>query len=67
MKYFDVYFETDPYKKTGYSVFVRAFDENDAIAIVRDECLYNDAEDLSCHIIVTEITEKEYLDSINKS
>lgn len=65
MKYFDVYIETDHDAKTGYSIFVHAYDENDAVAIVRDQHLYEDAEDLSNIKAITEITEEEYLKSIN--
>ena len=64
MKYYDIYIETDHATKTGYSVFVQAFDENDAVQIMRDQVMYNDPEDLSCIKAVTEITEEEYMKGV---
>lgn len=64
LKYFDVYFEIDHENKTGYSVFVEAYDENDALAIVIDEHLYEEPEDLDDLKAITEITRDEYLASL---
>ena len=64
LKYFDVYFEVYPDTHEGYSVFVMAFDEQDAVDIVRDECLYDDISDLNCLKAVSEISESEYLDAV---
>ena len=60
MKYYDIYMETDHEEKTGYSVFVQAYDENEAVEIMTDQHLYEEAEDLGNIMSVEEITKEEY-------
>ena len=49
----------DDYRE-GYSVFVEASDENEAVQIMTDNHLYEEAEDLSNIDYIGEISEKEY-------
>lgn len=60
MKYYDIYMEVEDDCKDGYSVFVAACDENEAVEIMTNEHLYEDAEDLDNIKAITEITKEEY-------
>jgi len=61
MKYYDVYFEDDHSRHTGYSVFVMANSEQEAVDLVRDECLYKDIEDLNSLKAVSEISKEDFI------
>lgn len=60
MKYFDIYMTVEDDCKEGYSVFVKANDENEAVEIMTNKHLYEEPEDLNNIDYVNEITEREY-------
>lgn len=62
-KYWDIHFVVHGDCKPGYSVFVEATNEQEALDIVRDEHLYEEPEDLSNIDYIDEITQKEYLEA----
>lgn len=62
MKYFDVHMTVYGDCKPGYSVFVAAEDENEAVEIMTNEHLYEEPEDLNNIDYIDEITEEEYLE-----
>ena len=62
MSYYDVYFETDPVHKMGYSIFVKAFSECDALDEIRRHKLCYDVSDINCgRIVITEISEADFI------
>ena len=62
-RYYDVHFLVKDDCKEGYSVFVKATDENEAVQIITDNHLYEEPEDLSYIDYIDEVTEKEYLEA----
>ena len=60
MKYYDIHMIVEDDCKEGYSVFVKANDENEAVEIMTNEHLYEEPEDLDNIDYIDEITEKEY-------
>lgn len=60
MKYYDIHMTVEDDCKEGYSVFVKANDENEAVEIMTNEHLYEEPEDLDNIDYIAEITEKEY-------
>ena len=60
MKYYDIHMTVEDDCKIGYSVFVAANNENEAVEIMTNEHLYEEPEDLDNIDYVGEITEKEY-------
>ena len=60
MKYYDIHMIVKNDWKEGYSVFVKANDEDEAIEIMINEHLYEEPEDLDNIDYIGEITEKEY-------
>lgn len=63
-----VYFKVHNDSKTGYSVFVKADSEKEAINIIKRKKLYEDEEDLDNIESVDEITEEDILSEyINKN
>lgn len=58
MKFYDVHFQPDP--KSGYSVFVEAEDEENAIEIIKVKEMYEYEEDLNYIDYIEEISEDEY-------
>lgn len=60
MKYYDIHMIVEGDCKEGYSVFVKANDENEAVEIMTNEHLYEEPEDLNNIDYIDEITEKEY-------
>ena len=62
-----VYFRVYNDSKTGYSVFVKADSEKEAIDIIKRKKLYEDEEDLDNIESIDEITEEDILSGyINK-
>ena len=62
-KYFDVYFEVRDCNgnyEYGYSVFVKACDENEAIETITNKHLYEESEDLNNIKAITEITKEQF-------
>ena len=59
-KYYDVHFVVHNDCKEGYSVFVEAGSENEAVEVITNEHLYEEPEDLDNIDYIDEITEKEY-------
>ena len=67
-KYYDVYIEDDHAGHTGYSVFVSAYNENDAIKNVRESGVCYDDIDIDENLKnVTEITREEYEAAVDPS
>ena len=63
-----VYFKVYNDSKTGYSVFVKANSEKEAIDIIKRKKLYEDEEDLDNIGYIDEITEEDILSGyINKN
>ena len=60
MKYYDIHIIVKNDWREGYSVFVKAYDENEAVEIMTNEHLYEEPEDLDNIDYIGEITEKEY-------
>ncbi len=60
MKYYDIYMSVKDDSKEGYSVFVAASDENEAVQVMTDNHLYEEDEDLDNIKSVSEITKEEY-------
>ena len=60
MSYYDIHMVVKDDCKEGYSVFVEASAENEAVQIMIDNHLYEEAEDLDNIDYVGEISEKEY-------
>ena len=58
MRYFDIYIDYGD--KYGYSIFIEAADENDAIGQATTEGLFRDNEDVDHIKGVTEITKEQY-------
>lgn len=56
-----VYFKVYDDSKTGYSIFVKADSEKDAIDIIKRKKLYEDEEDLDNIESIDEITEEDIL------
>ncbi len=52
--------------KEGYSVFVEADSENEAVEKMTNEHLYEEPEDLNNIDYIDEITEKEYREAMGK-
>ena len=62
-----VYFKVYDDSKTGYSVFVKADSEKEAINVIKRKKLYEDEEDLNNIESIDEITEEDILSGyINK-
>ena len=61
MGYYDIYMTVKDDCKEGYSVFVKADSPNEAVEVMTNEHLYEEAEDLDHIEAITEITEEEYL------
>lgn len=59
-KYYDIHMITDKERQSGYSVFVKADDENEAVEIMTNEHLYEEPEDLSFIDYTGEITAQDY-------
>lgn len=57
MRYYDVHFQIKDY---GYSVFVMATTENEAVETITKGHLYQEPEDLDYIDYIDEITEQEY-------
>jgi hypothetical protein len=60
MKYYDIYMTIEDDCKEGYSVFVAAKNEDEAIKKLKDEELYEDEEDLDNIKSVTEISYEDF-------
>ncbi len=60
IKFFNVHFNVPD---AGYSVCVAAFEENEAVEIIKAGHLYEEGEDLSCIDYIDEITKQEFMDS----
>lgn len=58
--YYDIHMVVHGDSKEGYSVFVEASSENEAIEIMTNNHLYEEPEDLSNIDYVGEISEEEY-------
>ena len=64
MRYFDVHIVVEDDCKPGYSIFVQASSEEEALEIIKREKLYEDIEDLDNIDYVGEITEEQYKASL---
>ena len=62
-KYYDIHMTVYGDCKEGYSVFVEADNENDAVEKMTNEHLYEEPEDLDNIDYIDEITEDEYLEA----
>jgi len=60
MNYYDIHMTVEDDCKEGYSVFVEASDENEAVQIMTDNHLYEEAEDLDNIDYIDKISEREY-------
>ena len=58
--YYDIHMVVHGDSKEGYSVFVEASSENEAVEIMTNNHLYEEPEDLSNIDYVGEISEEEY-------
>ena len=59
-QYFDVHFQVAGDCKEGYSIFVEASDENEAVQIITDKHLYEEPEDLNHIDYIDTITAEQY-------
>lgn len=62
-KYYDIHMTVHNDCKDGYSVFVEAEDESEALEKITNEHLYEEPEDLNNIDYIDEITKEEYLDA----
>ena len=65
MNYYDIHITVKDDCKEGYSVFVKASDENEAVQIMIDNHLYEEAEDLDNIDYIGEISEREYKEAMD--
>ncbi len=64
--YYDIHMTVDNDCKEGYSVFVEADSENEAVEKMTNEHLYEEPEDLNNIDYIDEITETEYREAMGK-
>ncbi len=63
--YYEMHMKVYNDSKEGYSVFVKASSENEAVEIMANEHLYEESEDLNNIDYIGEITKEEYDNFMN--